>query len=271
MTDFIAHVMEEGKPSNWFRHEFEAKDYAEAIEFARSGVVQAYKDEKKTEARNTIITLLLLNFDVPPRSWRLKMPSEEIEECPVPCPTCSGVGGVDSGGVDPQGRGIDIPCPSCSQDVLHLAKLKLEKSLLEDMKAGKLSGPEKLKLMDIIRQDTPTLEEVATQLKASAQVSANLDREERDQAVQALNALQDSVWMGLDKYSKALGWGLTGIQPECWALLDSAVEELVKARKIIKETREALHMPKEHSDDNVPSAARLLMTAYEASQPPKRG
>ena len=146
MTDFIAHVMEEGKPSNCFRHEFKAKDYAEAIEFARSGIVQAYKDEKKTEVRNTIITLLLLNFDVPPRSWRLKMPSEEIEECPVPCPQCGGVGGVDSGGVTPWGTGIDIPCPSCTPD-------------------------------------RPTLAEVATQMQASAQVSSKLDREERDKAV----------------------------------------------------------------------------------------
>jgi hypothetical protein len=38
------------------------------------------------------------------------------------------------------------------------------------------------------------------------------------------------VWSILDKYSKTLGWGLTGIQPECWTLLDLAVEELKKRR-----------------------------------------
>jgi hypothetical protein len=48
----------------------------------------------------------------------------------------------------------------------------------------------------------------------------------------ALNKLQDSVWSSLDKYSKALGWGLSGIQPECWMLLDAAVDELKKRRAV---------------------------------------
>jgi hypothetical protein len=39
------------------------------------------------------------------------------------------------------------------------------------------------------------------------------------------------VWASLDKYSKALGWGLSGIQPECWMLLDAAVDELKKRRE----------------------------------------
>jgi len=30
------------------------------------------------------------------------------------CPTCGGVGGIDSGGMTPWGEGINIPCPSCS-------------------------------------------------------------------------------------------------------------------------------------------------------------
>lgn len=31
------------------------------------------------------------------------------------CPTCGGIGGIDSGGMTPWGEGINIPCPSCSQ------------------------------------------------------------------------------------------------------------------------------------------------------------
>ena len=50
-------------------------------------------------------------------------------------------------------------------------------------------------------------------------------------AVEALNHFQDSAWASLNKYSKALGWGLSGIQPECWMLLDSAVDELKKRRE----------------------------------------
>jgi hypothetical protein len=46
----------------------------------------------------------------------------------------------------------------------------------------------------------------------------------------ALRLLQDSVWKSMDTYSKQLGWGLTGIQPECWTLLDSAINELVQRR-----------------------------------------
>lgn len=208
MTDFIAHVMEEGKPSNSFRHEFQAKDYAEAIEFARTGIVQAYKDEKKTEARNTIIVLLLLNFDVPPKAWRLKMPSEEIEECEVPCGYCGGAGGMDSGGVDPQGHGIDIPCPSCSP--------------------------------------TPPAEERSYK--------------------EALNSLQDEVWASLGKYSEKLGWGLTGIQPECWTMLDMSVDELKDRRKVMDDLRRIVGIK---DGESLTNAVQLLKDLYASSQNPR--
>jgi len=48
---------------------------------------------------------------------------------------------------------------------------------------------------------------------------------------QVLSQLQESVWTSLRGYSNALGWGLTGIQPECWIMLDMAVEELRKRRQ----------------------------------------
>lgn len=193
MTDFIVHVIDPKNPNKGFRHEFTAIDHADALAQTWPKLVEAYEAEKCKEEKEIIMVFLLLNFDVPPKAWKVKLPSKVVVECEVPCPTCSGVGGVDSGGVDPQGRGIDIPCPSCSTK--------------------------------------PTLEEVETQLKASAKVSANLDRQERDEAVKALTNFQDNVWGSLDKYSKALGWGLTGIQPECWAMLDMAVEELRKRRQ----------------------------------------
>lgn len=53
----------------------------------------------------------------------------------------------------------------------------------------------------------------------------------------SLNRLQNEVWKSLGQYSEKLGWGLTGIQPECWSCLDSSVDELVAARKEIKRLR----------------------------------
>jgi hypothetical protein len=54
---------------------------------------------------------------------------------------------------------------------------------------------------------------------------------ELTEAIKALNDLQDEVWKNLGAYSNKLGWGLSGIQPECWTLLDTAVDELVQLRK----------------------------------------
>lgn len=50
-------------------------------------------------------------------------------------------------------------------------------------------------------------------------------------AQKLLTYFQDSVWHSLGKYSDRLGWGLTGLQAECWTLLDRAVEELAELRK----------------------------------------
>lgn len=38
------------------------------------------------------------------------------------------------------------------------------------------------------------------------------------------------VSRAFERYSAALGWGLTPYQPECWALLDDAVAELARVR-----------------------------------------
>jgi len=49
-----------------------------------------------------------------------------------------------------------------------------------------------------------------------------------------LSAFQDEVWSSLEKYGRKLGWGLSGIQPENWILLDHAVDELVKLREQLR-------------------------------------
>ena len=49
-----------------------------------------------------------------------------------------------------------------------------------------------------------------------------------------LNDFQNEVWGSLEKYSIKLGWGLTGIQGECWTLLDMAVDELVAKRDMLR-------------------------------------
>jgi hypothetical protein len=46
-----------------------------------------------------------------------------------------------------------------------------------------------------------------------------------------LTRLQDEIAESMDRYSRELGWGLTGYQPECWSLLDAAVSELVRLRE----------------------------------------
>lgn len=63
---------------------------------------------------------------------------------------------------------------------------------------------------------------------ASALSSQSLSLSE---ARAALNSFQDEVWGSFDGWSKSLGWGLTGIQPECFAMMDASVRELVEARK----------------------------------------
>lgn len=53
----------------------------------------------------------------------------------------------------------------------------------------------------------------------------------------ALDTLQNEVWGSMQKYSDKLGWGLTGIQPECWCLLDNAVDELVTKRTALRKIK----------------------------------
>lgn len=49
--------------------------------------------------------------------------------------------------------------------------------------------------------------------------------------VKAYESLRLEVMQSMEEYSKQLGWGITGAQPECWAMLDLAVEDLVKLKR----------------------------------------
>lgn len=46
-------------------------------------------------------------------------------------------------------------------------------------------------------------------------------------------AMMDKLGLSkaFEKYAEQLGWGLTPYQPECWAMLDAAVNELVRFRE----------------------------------------
>lgn len=55
------------------------------------------------------------------------------------------------------------------------------------------------------------------------------------EAERALNNLQDEIWASFHRYSKKLNWGLTGMQPECWIMLDAAVSELAGLRVLFQQ------------------------------------
>lgn len=58
---------------------------------------------------------------------------------------------------------------------------------------------------------------------------------ELDGVSDSLCGFQNEVWSSMGRYSNSLGWGLTGIQPECWVCLDSAVDELREKRDKVKQ------------------------------------
>lgn len=64
-----------------------------------------------------------------------------------------------------------------------------------------------------------------------ARAKLNAAEKKRDEYSRHLNGFQDEVWKSLGKYSDQLGWGLTGIQPECWSLLDDAIVRLAGLEK----------------------------------------
>jgi len=88
-------------------------------------------------------------------------------------------------------------------------------------------------IIDIMAKRYPDLEadELATVCAAAEDQAAKTAAKFQKPDWSALHSqLQQSVWNTLDQYSRLLGWGLTGSQPECWILLDSAIRELLQRR-----------------------------------------
>lgn len=226
---FIAKVFEEGKPSNGFLSEVEANDFTLAIQRATFDLIEAFNTSTTKQPATVTVILTPRDFAIPPQAWRLDCTTKVYSPIEVPCGECLGYGGVDSGGFDPQGAPITVECPSC-----HFA-----------------------------------LDEALPPFNREAVFKAVDASNARFEAHALLTNFQNDTWASLDKYSKALGWGLSGMQPECWTMLDSAVNELVKARKIIAQSRAILGVPAAHSDDNLPSAIKLLYEMYAASQGPR--
>lgn len=85
---------------------------------------------------------------------------------------------------------------------------------------------------------------------ADPDVCASEIKRLRDDAIEAklskaratadLARFQDQTWASFAMWSEALGWGLTGIQPECHAAMDASVAELVRLRGENTALREAL-------------------------------
>lgn len=45
----------------------------------------------------------------------------------------------------------------------------------------------------------------------------------------ALTHFQDDVWGAFQTWSMALGWGITGMQPECYAMMDASIDRMLSA------------------------------------------
>jgi len=224
---FKVNVFEEGQPNNGFRSEVEANDFKLAIQRTSADLVEVYRESKAKCPSILTVVLTPRDFDIPPLAWRLDCTTSEYAVVEVPCGNCLGEGVVDSGGFDPQGKGIDIPCPSCHPELRAWQEAfgtsQLTHALAENQAYGK-----------------------------------------------ALTNFQNDTWASLNRYSNVLGWGLSGIQPECWTCLDMAVGELVQSRAILKELRDILMGRSDHPDPRaVVEAAKLIKDLYASSTNPR--
>lgn len=57
-------------------------------------------------------------------------------------------------------------------------------------------------------------------------------------AEKALIRFQDEVWGAFQTWSMALGWGISGNQPECYAMMDRSVDRLISAEAELARLRE---------------------------------
>lgn len=63
-----------------------------------------------------------------------------------------------------------------------------------------------------------------------SKTSALLGWKDRATAAEAaLTHFQDEVWGAFQTWSMALGWGITGMQPECYAMMDASIDRMLSA------------------------------------------
>lgn len=256
----------------FFRSELNAESRSVAIVDAARQLKEAYAGNDalpKSPKPELIIVICERDFNTNPQAWSLNLNNDVCLPCSVPCGECLGHGAVDSGGFDPQGHSIEIPCSSCSssqQGQEHVSETVLRAwqeafgTSQLDHAIARLERAEKL---------ANRLGEWERLFKGSDPAVAHLDYSDRaNKANEALHRFKTDVWASLDKYSKTLGWGIGGHQEEAWTCLDAAVNELACRRIVADEIRAILGCK---AGDDLPSAVRLLKTMYDASQPPKRG
>lgn len=220
MQEFNVYVSRKGKADDYFTSEMEASDLAHAVELSSRSVVQAWLSVPPVvNGKPDSVTVVISNGTAPLTAYTLdlKVP------CAIPCAECGGYGGVDTGGMTPQGEPIWTTCQSCH----------------------------------------PPTEVPADYSEILAETPATTRAVKRLEDIHA--QIQDNVWNSMGKYSSKLGWGLSGHQPECWACLDSAVDELVKARGIIKELRSVLELTDRNSDTMVVDAVKLLKSKFDSN------
>ena len=277
MKFFVVHILHPSKPENNVRHEFESdNDFTAA--FASTEVLRrAYLDQQVKEPMVFKIVVLHRDQDKPTKAWEVRLPEGSMLPCEVPCGYCGGSGGVDSGGADPQGAPMMIECPSChpKPDVPSTYREEVAESrkINNWCKGINLGGG----IRSGCTCDCPECKEGAeakTVLgawqKAFGTSQLTHAIAEMDINKKALELFQNNVWASLNNYSNALGWGLTGIQPECWTCLDLAVGELVQSRAILKDLREIIMGRSDNPDPRaVVKAAQLLKDLYASSQNPR--
>lgn len=261
---FKVNVFEESKPENFFNSELEADDFTMAIRRVTFDLIEIHQQSANKHPAILVVVLLQPDPIMETRAWRLDCSTKEYMPIEVPCGECLGTGGVDSGGVTPQESPINLPCPSCQETHEH--------ANFSQTVCAVCSGQHDLK--DLIGT-CPQCREAKTVLDAwqeafgTSQLTHALA--ENQEYGKALTRFQNDTWASLNRYSDTLGWGLSGMQPECWTLLDAAIEELLVKRKLIHDLREVLTVPDRCTDQMVLDAASLLKDMYVASQAPRRG
>ena len=215
---FYVAVCEENT-TNSFTDTVEATTEESALESVTRQVLEGYLSTPPKHVGNPehVLINITANPNLVGKTWRLSLK----DQVATPCLECNGVGGVDSGGMTPWGSGISVPCPSCKPFNREQVFAAVDASTV--------------RISAMSPDERTALREEVERAKADRNKAALEERQKYlpklKELTDALNNLQDQVWSSLGKYSKTLAWGLTGIQPECWALLDTAIDDLAARRK----------------------------------------